>query len=592
MTRADAVVLAANQNASSGEAAMTGERALWRRIEDFKHGDVNSTYAAAETLLSDCARAGETADFSGRPRRAVRASFLRFLLLGGDDGTPVHESGVKIEGAQICGQLDLDQCETKAALIATDCEFTGGIVLTDAKFENFILEGCTIRAFGDKELGVPAALWGTRATAKGSVFFRRNTVLEGALRMAGAHVAGNLDLSGASISAVGSTAIDLENAAIDGDLELRATFPPGEAMPRADSGTVDLADERMFRVRGQRMAQGRLRLINLDNAHIGNRLRIFYARLKLVDETGATWSREGDANDYRALSGVGLKVDSGFEFHHVEKQAGVWLLGANLGILVDDLGSWLESDGENRFDGMIYGRIATESPHTFKDRRDWLLSQAEVDLKADPSSGRGGFKLQPWTFAAEALEKSGRAEDARLLRMEAEGQRDRGDPDGVMRLLRFFYWLFAGYGYSFRRLVWTAVLVFALGYLAAASGAYRNEFCVANGDALKNSPPAGGGLCPMPGASLERMNNPFWKVEIAEILDLKGKKADYPALYPLLYALENEIPGYSLDQKSFWRPAYGSLTNFLLSLQYTLGFLASAAILAHFGSKLIRGSEA
>ncbi len=433
------------------------------------------------------------------------------------------------------------------------------------------------------------AVWGTRATAKASVFFRRDTELKGALRMPGAHIAGNLDLSGAKVSAVGPTAIDLENAMIDGDLELRATFPPGDALPRADGAAADLAGPRMFVASGRRRPGGRLSLINLDNAHVGNRLRIFYAQLDLADEFGASPPVQGDANDYRAVSGVGLKVDSGFEFHHVTKQAGVWLLGANLGILLDDLESWRRHAVGNRFDGMTYGRIATESPHTFEDRRDWLLTQAEVDLKADPLTQRGGFKSQPWTFAAEAIEKSGRAEDARRLRLEAESQSDRGRPHDLNRAIRYLYWLFAGYGYSFRRLVWSAVAVFALGYLAAAFGADRNEFCAAKDDALKDVLPAGAHLCPTPGAVPKRINNPLWKVELSEVVDLKGKQADYPALYPLLYALENEIPGYSLDQKSYWRPAYGSRTNFFLSLQYTLGFLASAGIIAHFGSKLIRG---
>ena len=574
---------------------MSGESAFGRRIGDFHLGDANSLFALAETDLCRRAREGAVADFSGRQtNRTVRACFVRFLLLGGDDDTPVHESGVRIKGALIRGKLDLDQCETKAALDAVDCEFQGGIVITDAKLENFSLEGCTVASFEEPALSGQAAVWGTRAVAKGSIFFRRETTLEGALLMQGAHIAGNLDLSGARISAVGATAVDLENAAIDGDLELRAFFPPGEPMPRADGDRDMQGHACWLQVHGKRLRSGgRLRLINLDNAHVGNRLRIVCARLEIEDESGATPPRQSDRDDNRALSGVGLKVDSGFEFHHVVKDAGVWLLGATLGILVDDLLSWGNRVGRNRFDGLTYGRIATESPHTFEDRRSWLLTQDRVDLKT--LDGRGGFKSQPWTFTADALQKSGRAEDSRRLSMEAEWQRDRGDPGALTRLPRFLYWLFAGYGYSFRRLVLTAVAVCLFGYLAAVRGVLHNEFCVANpGVAFpgQSAPSA----CPsaLPGqkkAHLELGDLFVWKVEFGEVFPSNDKKDDYPALYPLLYALENEIPGYSLDQKSFWRPAYGSVTNLLLSLQYTLGFLASAGIIAHFGSKLIRGPD-
>ena len=42
------------------------------------------------------------------PERAIRASFLRFLMLGGEEGYRPHEKGIRISGAWIQGVLDLE----------------------------------------------------------------------------------------------------------------------------------------------------------------------------------------------------------------------------------------------------------------------------------------------------------------------------------------------------------------------------------------------------------------------------------------------------------------------------------------------------
>jgi hypothetical protein len=40
------------------------------------------------------------------PARAVRAEFMRFLLLGGEEGFRPHEKGVRVSGGWVTGALD------------------------------------------------------------------------------------------------------------------------------------------------------------------------------------------------------------------------------------------------------------------------------------------------------------------------------------------------------------------------------------------------------------------------------------------------------------------------------------------------------
>src|SRR5882672_5494248 len=68
--------------------------------------DFGKLWLAEKTLL-DCCRRGEFAWIaSERPEaetddNRVRAAFIRFLALGGDDGHPVHERGVQLAGAWV-----------------------------------------------------------------------------------------------------------------------------------------------------------------------------------------------------------------------------------------------------------------------------------------------------------------------------------------------------------------------------------------------------------------------------------------------------------------------------------------------------------
>jgi len=77
----------------------------------------------AEEKLLDACRHGVFADISKeRPKKAsdantVRAGFLRFLTLGGDEQNPLHEQGLELRGAWIVeGELDLSGARIPSGL--------------------------------------------------------------------------------------------------------------------------------------------------------------------------------------------------------------------------------------------------------------------------------------------------------------------------------------------------------------------------------------------------------------------------------------------------------------------------------------------
>jgi hypothetical protein len=100
------------------------KRAYGRNLADF--GDL---HPAEKDLLDKCAH-GKVAKLGddvpaddSDPGKLVRASFLRFLLLGGDEQAPVHEQGVQLFGAWIQGKLDLKNCFVPHGLKLEKCKF-------------------------------------------------------------------------------------------------------------------------------------------------------------------------------------------------------------------------------------------------------------------------------------------------------------------------------------------------------------------------------------------------------------------------------------------------------------------------------------
>jgi hypothetical protein len=105
----------------------------------------------AEQRLLDLCAIGASLDIAdGRPdkmtnKNRIRADFVRFLALGGNDDTFVHQHGVRVKGAWIEGDLDLENCRVAVELTLTFCTINGILTLRDADLFSLSLTGSAVR---------------------------------------------------------------------------------------------------------------------------------------------------------------------------------------------------------------------------------------------------------------------------------------------------------------------------------------------------------------------------------------------------------------------------------------------------------------
>ena len=115
----------------------------------------------AEEMLLDACWQGKVARIAAsRPEAAhenntVRAGFLRFLALGGDGQAPVHERGVRLQGAWITDTLDMTSASIPSDLSMLHCQFNetplftgtniaGTLKFTGSRLPGFSGQGMTV----------------------------------------------------------------------------------------------------------------------------------------------------------------------------------------------------------------------------------------------------------------------------------------------------------------------------------------------------------------------------------------------------------------------------------------------------------------
>jgi hypothetical protein len=176
----------------------------------------------AERKLLDASLKGEPCSFGGaRPSSAteeneVRADFLRFLALGGENRSAVHDSGIHIKGAFVTGAVNLDGATKVRPLWIKNCTIGGEFRFADAETKVVSLEGTAV-----------SGIKGDGVMVDGSLLLRR-TVIEGSLQLFGAEIGGTLSCTGCTIGGrVWKTqrlSADLETVTIGGNLEFRDGF--------------------------------------------------------------------------------------------------------------------------------------------------------------------------------------------------------------------------------------------------------------------------------------------------------------------------------------------------------------------------------
>ena len=200
---------------ASPKKYMRQKRAHGRSLSDF------IPLRPAEKKLLDCCVTGEEAKVGDAvpfddpdPKTIVRADFLRFLLLGGDEQAPVHEKGVQLHGAQIEGALEFQNCFVPHGMRLSMCLINEEMIARNAHIAGPLdLSGSHLRQ------GLNAD--GLRCDS--AVFLQFGFCAFGEVRFMGAQLGGSLECAGGQFEPEGQHAISADQVIVRGNINF--VFP-------------------------------------------------------------------------------------------------------------------------------------------------------------------------------------------------------------------------------------------------------------------------------------------------------------------------------------------------------------------------------
>lgn len=570
--------------------------------------DLGTLTPAEKTVLDSCGN-GDTAQISDtRPtqmtaQNRVRAGLIRYMMLGGCDTHPSHERGVRIEGAWIDGEINLDFCDVGGGLLLHKCRLSNTLRISNATMAMLDLSG-----------SLTTSIIAISTTFRGSVYFARNFESNGELVLAASHIGGQFSLDGGKLHSSRSYALNAESLEVSAHINMRLGFSAfGEVCfslakiggtiecdgARFDSGkrkyalnlqAIHVRDSVFIRdgfksngeislsganIDGHLLFSDAVLNANTSDAYALNARTINVGRdivfsdgfnsVGTVDFGGATCGRlhildASFACDHdNALSLRDISVRSAFKWWKVEVAVGALdLRGANTDILEDQLESWPD---DLRLDGFTYNRIMQNTD--VDARLAWLAKNKSTD-----------FKPQPYQQLAKVFGDIGhRIDRARVLRRMENGiraQQRKTMPPGRRAIKRMgdeIMRIVVGYGYFPER-----ALIVGLVLIATTWAGISYVACT-------------GAMTPTAAPVLMSSD---WQTKYAP-MKKAGKKwskdnapgKDYETLRPLLYAFDVVVPLINIGQETTWGPSTsrgiaGTIAHWALPIVKTLGWIITA----------------
>jgi len=429
--------------------------------------DFGQLKPAEQKLLNAC-RNGEIADIAEQEQRltestkknTVRASFLRFLALGGDEHAPVHDQGVQLYGAWVDGDLDLEGATLPHSLSLTYCHLTN-IILRHSD-----IHGCV----GFQGCHVVKGLSADGMVCSGGVFLKDFTST-GTVNLLNTKLGGNLECHGGKFDVKNDDALICDRAVIQGSVFLNDSEKGSNKVRFIATGIVSFMAARIDGSLdcSNAVFNGTPRALECDRAVINGSvfLKNGFTATGSVCLAGTQIGGNLEFNDATldgmndfALRAAGMTVVGAFHFSDMRSIKGiVSLSSAKVGRLIDDNESWAKA--ELILDGFIYDKLTGKAPTDAKNRLAWLDKQlvSHAGLQSDGKD----FKPQPWQQLQKVLREMGHVEDARQVAIAFEKRLLRANligqtPENWCKLTacvyrkisrgfhRLFGWLI-GYGY-------------------------------------------------------------------------------------------------------------------------------------------------
>ncbi|RDJ24046.1 hypothetical protein DWF00_02825 [Bosea caraganae] len=528
------------------------ERAQWAtataHLDDFRPLLPAEEDVVAKLLSGSFDRLGDgSRPVEPDPARLVRARFLRFLLLGGEEGCRPHEKGIRISGAWITEVLDLEACRIFRDIGLNDCHFEAAPILRAAIINRLFLDGSLL-----------PGLQAERLEARGGVYLR-GAEINGEVNLVQSRLGGNLECDGASIRAPGGYALlapslEVRNVLLRGSnlrgginlsgAQLAADFDcAGAVVTRADGVAIEASE---LEARGS---------VLLRSARIEGETRLTASRIGAdMDCSGAVLDNPGEA----ALDMSRAVVEGAFFLRREAKINGMLTLtGASVGTIHDEASSWPKT-GDLLLNRCRYGAFI-DGPVDADSRLDWLARQMPERCGED-------FWPQPYEQLAVVFREMGHGEDARAVlvvkeRLQRKARRARaGNPllRGLLTAADGVLGVTLAYGRQpLLAFVWL-ILFWFLGVVIFGYAEHRGAVMPNSAVVLRAPEWTLCGIDRSEHRSLFATQQTNGLAEPGQTqLDCfrrRWEASSYPAFSPWMYSLDTLLPVLDMGQRTFWRP--------------------------------------
>ncbi len=490
----------------------------------------------------------------GKPRTLL-ADRIEWLCTDREASQFVGHKGIQIIGAKIEGHLDLMFARIAFPIVLLSCRVLEPMNFIHSKVGGLFFNGSHI-----------AGLEADSLSAEGSINLGDGFRAEGAVRLLGASIGGNLDCSKGRFQNPKGEALTADRLKVYGSVNLGDGFhskgevrllkasiggslncskglfhnPKGVALG-ADSlkveGSVNLRDA--FR------AEGAVRLLgasiggNLDcsGGHFQNP-GSNTLNLEIAEIAGHVFLREGLDNEGKMVkpfisgrvSFIRADLKGGFQWRDITtpKDVILDLEHSHIGVLFDEPGSWLPS-GNLFLDGCTYDRIEGLQPGDSKPRIEWVK-------RSQPRH----FTPQPYEQLAKVFRENGFEEDARDVLIAKNKSYIKNAPvSRWAKLRRRIFGLILGYGYRPWKAVWWLLSFWGIGT----------------------------GL--------------FWLGRYVEVIQ-PTRSVPYPDFIAPVYSLDLFIPLINLHQATYWLPDSQNLWGILILIYFCVHIVLGWVLMTMF----------
>jgi hypothetical protein len=427
--------------------------------------------------------------------RTVRAEVIAALLTGDGEAASVAVRGVRLQGARITGNLNLEAVTLRCPLALLDCSFASALNLEEATAVSVRLSGSHVpairarqlRTSGDLRLdkgfcvsggvdldgahigGVLVCTGGRFSNPDGLTVDQEmdcdaGFTASGEVRLVGAHIGGQLDCSGGQFSNSDGPALSADGLTVVQDMICGEGFSASGEVSLGGAhigGQFDCAGGRFSNPDGRALRADRLSVdgrmycnqgftatgeVSLVGAHISGGLEC----------TGGQFSNPGGL----ALDLERATVNGPLFMQSAVLEGILDLTAAESGGYYDKRAFWPET---LRLDGFVYDAIDGAST---KDRLEWLRRNAS------------GYSPQIYDQLAAVYRRSGQDDAARRV-LIAKQRRRFAQRNPAWRVWGYVLDGLVGYGYR----TWLAAL-WLIGFLIFGTvlfgDVYRGELTPAN----------------------------------------------------------------------------------------------------------------